>query len=158
ATLVARAQGITFNLRLGESLLGKARSGAPRTVRAKIIGVSPRAIDLGLTLPLDVVRRLNREDAGPASAERYSSAGVFARSPRDTARIVAFGATLGLEPHDTRARDVSLLVDAIIGLLSLVAAVILVVSASNIAYTFRVLVAERRAEIALYRALGASAR
>jgi ABC-type antimicrobial peptide transport system permease subunit len=53
---------------------------------------------------------------------------------------------------------VSLLVASITGLLSLVAGVILVVSASNIAYTFRVLATERRAEIALYRALGATAR
>ena len=60
-------------------------------------------------------------------------------------------------PHDTRARDVSVLIAGVTGLLSLVAAVILVVSASNIAYTFRVLVTERRAEIALYRAVGASA-
>src|SRR6185437_13062997 len=29
-TLIARAQGVTFSLRLGESLLGKARAGAPR--------------------------------------------------------------------------------------------------------------------------------
>jgi len=36
--------------------------------------------------------------------------------------------------------------------------VILVVSASNIAYTFRVLVTERRGEIALYRAVGAAGR
>ncbi|MBW2457374.1 MAG: FtsX-like permease family protein, partial [Deltaproteobacteria bacterium] len=41
--------------------------------------------------------------------------------------------------------------------LALVAAIILLVSASNIAYTFRVLVNDRRREIALYRAIGASA-
>jgi ABC-type antimicrobial peptide transport system permease subunit len=52
---------------------------------------------------------------------------------------------------------VGVLIAGVTGLLSLVAAVILVVSASNIAYTFRVLVTERRAEIALYRAVGATA-
>jgi ABC-type antimicrobial peptide transport system permease subunit len=52
---------------------------------------------------------------------------------------------------------VSLLLRGIMALLALVAAIILVVSASNIAYTFRVLVNDRRREIALYRALGASA-
>ncbi len=61
-----------------------------------------------------------------------------------------------LSPKDTRARDVSVLISGTIGLLSLVAAVIFLVSASNIAYTFRVLVTERRGEIALYRAVGAS--
>jgi len=45
----------------------------------------------------------------------------------------------------------------VMALLSLVAGVMLVVSATNIAQTFRVLVLERRAEIALYRAVGATA-
>jgi ABC-type antimicrobial peptide transport system permease subunit len=47
-------------------------------------------------------------------------------------------------------------VTSVIALLSLVALVILIVSASTIAYTFRALVVERRAEIALYRAVGAA--
>jgi putative ABC transport system permease protein len=156
-TLVARAEGVTFDLRLGESLLGKARRGAPRTVRARVVGVSKRAIDLGITLPLDVVRRWNREYASDAAADQTSSVIVQVQSGGATAGVIARGARLGLEPKDTRARDVSVLVTSVIGLLSLVAVVILVVSASNIAYTFRVLVSERRAEIALYRAVGAAA-
>jgi hypothetical protein len=155
-TLVARAQGVTFTLRLGESMLGKAKRGAPRTVKIRAVGVSKRAIDLGLTLPLAVVQRWNREQAGDAAAERYSSAMVQVATPDAAAGVLAAGQRLGLVPHDTRARDVSVLISGVTGLLSLIAAVILLVSASNIAYTFRVLVAERRAEIALYRALGAA--
>ncbi len=60
-SLVARAQGVTFTLRIGESLLGRAKAGAPRTVKVRVVGVSRRAIDLGITLPLEVVRRWNRE-------------------------------------------------------------------------------------------------
>lgn len=155
-TLVARAQGVTFTLRLGESMLGRAKHGAPRTVKIKAVGMSKRAIDLGITLPLSVVRRWNRELAGDAAAERYSSAMVQVASPDAAAGVLAKGQELGLAPHDTRARDVSVLISGVTGLLSLIAAVILIVSASNIAYTFRVLVAERRAEIALYRAVGAT--
>ncbi|MFT3766042.1 MAG: ABC transporter permease [Minicystis sp.] len=155
-TLVARAQGVTFTLRLGESMLGKAKRGAPRTVKIRAVGVSKRAIDLGITLPLAVVRRWNRELAGDAAADRYSSAMVQVASSDAAADVLAAGQKLGLTPHDTRARDVSVLISGVTGLLSLIAAVILIVSASNIAYTFRVLVAERRAEIALYRAVGAT--
>ncbi len=156
-SLVERAQGITFTLRLGESILGRAKSGAPRTVKARVVGVSRRAIDLGITLPLEVVRRWDREYAGDAAADSYSSALVQVRSADVSSAVLAKGATLGLLPRDTRARDVSVLVSGVTGLLSLVAGVILIVSASNIAYTFRVLVTERRAEIALYRAVGATA-
>jgi hypothetical protein len=156
-TLVERAQGIVFDLRLGESLLGRARAGAPRTVKARVVGVSRRAIDLGLTFPLDVVRRWNAELAGARAAGRYSSVIVQVGSGIDTSAVIAAGAAMGLEPRDTRARDVSVLITGVMALLSLVAGVILVVSASNIAFTFRVLVTERRVEIALYRAVGATA-
>ena len=154
--LASRAQGVTFSLRLGESLLGKGRAGEPRNVKARIVGVSRRAIDVGLTFPLDVVRRWNTEYASARAGARYSSVIIQVAPSGDPSEVIAAGQRLRLEPKDTRARDVSVLVRGVFGLLALVAMVILVVSASNIAYTFRVLVGERRSEIALYRALGAS--
>jgi hypothetical protein len=156
-TLIAQARGVTFSMRLGDSLLGKAKQGSPRTVRARIVGVSKRAIDLGLTVPLPVAARWNKEFAGDAAASRFSSVIVQVGSNGDTGAVIAAGARMKLTPKDTRARDVSVLISGTMGLLALVAAVIFVVSASNIAYTFRVLVTERRGEIALYRAVGASA-
>ncbi len=157
-TLVSRAQGVVFTMRLGESLLGKAKRGEVRVVKARLVGISRRAVDLGITMPLGVVKRWNTEFAGEATASSFSSAIVVSASGGDTAAVLARGAEMKLEPKDTRARDVSVLTSGIIALLSLVAGVILLVSASNIATTFRVLVAERRGEIALYRALGASGR
>jgi putative ABC transport system permease protein len=156
-TLAGRAQGVTFTMRIGESLLGRSKQGNARTVKARIVGVSGRAIDLGLTFPLPVVRRWNREYAGDRAAERYSSAVVEARSGAEVADVIAAGAKLGLSPKDTRARDVSVLVAGVMALLTLVSGVILVVSAASVAQTFRALVLERRAEIALYRAVGATA-
>lgn len=156
-TLIGRAQGVTFTLRVGESLLGKARAGSPRTVKARLVGISKRAIDLGVTFPLPVVRRWNREYAGERAGDRYSSVTVQMTSSRATSAVLEVAAGMRLEPRDTRARDVSVLITGVMALLSLVAGVILVVSASNIAYTFRVLVTERRSEIALYRAVGATA-
>ncbi len=156
-TLLSQAKGMTFTMRLGESLLGKSKQGSPRTVKARIVGVSKRAIDLGLTLPLGVATRWNKELAGDAAATRFSSVIVQVGSSSDTSAVLAVAESKKLTPKDTRARDVSVLITGTIGLLALVAAVIFLVSASNIAYTFRVLVAERRGEIALYRAVGARA-
>lgn len=154
--LLARAEGMTFSLNLGVSMLGRATKGTPRSVRARVVGISPSAIDLGLTLPLPVVARFNREFAGDAAAQNYSSVLVRTASGSDVATVVAAGANAGLEPKDTRARDVSVLLNGIVGVLTLVAGVMLAVAASNTAYTFRVLVDARRAEIGLYRALGAT--
>lgn len=157
-TMIDRAKGATFDMRLGESLLGKAKKGSVRVVKVRLAGISKRAVDLGITLPLPVVKRWNAEFAGESSAKKFSSAIVVVDDGSRTADLLARAAAMKLEPKDTRARDVSVLVSGIMALLSLVAGVILVVSASNIATTFRVLVTERRGEIALYRALGASGR
>lgn len=156
-SLVLQARGITFDMTLGTSLLGVARQGETRKVKIRVVGVSPRAIDLGATLPIDVVRRWNQEYAGESAGKSYSSVVVRVADPGDASRVIAEGGALGLVPRDTRARDVSVLISGVMALLALVAGVILAVAALNIAHTFRVLVAERQHEIGLYRALGASA-
>ncbi len=157
-TLIDRAKGAVFNMRLGESLLGKSKKGEVRVVKVRLAGISKRAVDLGITLPLPVVKRWNAELTGDASAAKFSSAIVVVEDGTHTAELLERASAMKLLPRDTRARDVSVLVSGIIALLSLVASVILLVSAANIATTFRVLVTERRGEIALYRALGASGR
>ncbi len=106
---------------------------------------------------MEVVRRWNREYAGEAAGSKYSSVVVKVEDASDTSGVIAAAAKLGLVPHDTRARDVSVLITGVLAILLLVAGVILLVAALNIAHTFRVLVAERQHEIGLYRALGASA-
>jgi putative ABC transport system permease protein len=156
-TLLRRAEGVTFQMTLGDSLLGKAHQGQPRPVKVRFVGVSPKAIDLGATLPLSVVRRWNREYAGGAAADSYSSIVVRLQDASYTSRIIQLGNERGLVPRDSKARDVSVLISGVLALLVLVATVILVVAALNIAHTLRVLVAERQREIGLYRALGATA-
>lgn len=156
-SLLGQAEGIVFKLWLGESLLGKAKQGGPRHVHARVVGISPRAIDIGITLPLETVRRWNREYSGEGAGKKYSSVLVKVVSNDHVSDVIALGQSMDLTPKDTRARDVSVLLSGVMALLALVAAIILIVSASNIAYTFRVLVSDRRREIALYRAVGASA-
>ncbi|MBX3181502.1 MAG: ABC transporter permease [Polyangiaceae bacterium] len=157
-TLVRQAKGVEFRMTLGTSLLGVAPRGKVRTVKIQVVGVSDRAVDLGVTLPIEVVRRWNDEYAGEEASRRYSSVVVRTDPPSATSRVIERGAALGLVPTDTRARDVSVLVSGVLALLVLVSSVILLVGALNISHTFRMLVSERSGEIALYRALGASAR
>ncbi len=159
-TVVAQTQEVVFRLWLGQSGLGRAfqsDKAGPRHVHARLVGVSNRAIDIGITMPLETVRRWNREFSGDAAAQEYSSVLVQVKNKAQVSELIAQASAMGLYPKDTNARDVSVLLTGIMALLALVAAVILLVSASNIAYTFRVLVNDRRREIALYRALGASA-
>jgi len=153
---IEQASKATFVMKVGESVFGRSKTGAARAMKVKIVGLSLRALDLGATLPLPVVRRLNREYAGEASVTAFSSVLVQVADGGRLAEVVRVGEGLGLEPKDTRARDVAVLITAITALLSLVAAVMLTLAGANIAGTFRTLSLSRRREIALYRALGAS--
>jgi putative ABC transport system permease protein len=155
-SLLTQAQGITFRFHLGTSMMGNAKQGKPRWVKARVVGISSQAIDLGATLPLGVVRRWNKEFGGQKAAESYSSVVIWTNSASDVAHVIDEGERRGLRPKDTTARDVSVLINGIIALLMLVAGVMFAVASSNIAYTFRVLVSERTSEIGLYRAIGAT--
>lgn len=155
-TLIQKAQGITFRFQLGISMMGRAKQGVPRSAQARIVGISPHAMDLGATLPLPVVRRWNQEFYGEDAAKNYSSVVVRVQRPDQVAEVIRVAARQGLVPKDTRARDLSVLISGVMGLLSLIAGVMLVMASSSIAYTFRVLVDERRTEIGLYRSFGAT--
>ncbi len=155
-TLIQKAKGITFRFQLGVSMMGRAKRGEPRSARARVVGISPNAMDLGATLPIGVVRRWNQEFHGAEAAASYSSVVVRVTRPDEVAELIQRAGAEGLVPRDNRARDVSVLISGVMGLLSLVAGVMLAVASSSIAYTFRVLVNERRTEIGLYRSLGAT--
>lgn len=153
---IEQANGVIFDVKIGESYLGRSKLAPPRTVRARIVGLSSHALDLGATMPLETVRRWNAELAGETSTHAFSSVLVEVDDASKLSSVVAAAEKLGLQPHDTRARDVAVLVSVIVALLSLVGVALLAVAASNIAQTFHRWATERRAEIALYRALGAT--
>lgn len=155
-SLLSRASGLVFRMELGISMMGRSKRGGVRNVKARLVGTSDSAIDLGVTVPLPVVQRWNAELYGPEAAREHSSVVVRTKSPDEVARIVELGRRNGLVPKDERARDISVMVTGIVALLTLVALAMLTVAATNTAYVFRVLVSDRRAEIGLYRALGAS--
>ncbi len=156
AFILHRAEGLVLEWDLGRAGLGSARQGTPRRVYARIVGISPRAIDLGITVPMDVARRLNREYAGGDSAEEYSSVVVYLRSPDALTPVSAVIRAAGLEIRTSGAEQMGLLVTAITAILSLTSVVTIVVASINIAHVFSALIAERRGEIGLMRALGAT--
>jgi hypothetical protein len=67
--ILRSVRGLVFEWDLGRAGMGNATRGTPRRVYARLVGVSPQAVDLGVTIPLEVARRLNREYAGDAAAD-----------------------------------------------------------------------------------------
>ena len=154
--LLRQAEGLVLEWDLGRAGLGGARQGTPRRVYAKLVGISRRAMDLGVTVPLDVARRLNREYAGDDAAEVFSSVEVYLRDPSELTRVSGEIRAQGLEIRTSGAEQMGLLVTAITVILSLASVITVIVAALNIAHVFLTLITERRGEIGLMRALGAT--
>jgi ABC-type lipoprotein release transport system permease subunit len=156
--LLRQAEGLILEWDLGRAGLGAARQGTPRRVHAKLVGVSARAMDLGVTIPMAVARRLNREYASEDAATRYSSVVVYLRDPSRMTEVAARVRAEGLEVRTRGAEQMGLLATAVTVILSLASVVTVLVAALNIAHGFAAMIAERRGELGLLRALGATRR
>ncbi len=154
-SLAQHARGIELEWDLGRAGLGFAQRGTQRRVYARIVGVTPRAIDLGITVPLSVARRLNAEYAGAAAAEQYTSLIIVVSHPEHTTTITQKVRELGLEVRTSGAEQMGLLVSVITAVLSLTSAVIVLLAALSIAHALGARVREREGEIALLRVCGA---
>lgn len=156
--ILQSARGLLLEWDLGRAGLGMARQGRQRRVHVRIAGVSSRAIDLGFTVPIEVARRLNREFASEAAGTLFTSVSIQLRHPSDTQTVTAAVRAAGLEVKTSGAEQMGLLVAVITAILSLTSIVVVIVAALNIAHVFFTMIAERRGEIGLMRALGASRR
>lgn len=153
--LIRRATGLVLEWDLGRAGLGSARQGTPRRVHARLVGVSRHAMDLGVTAPLAVAQRLNREFAGASAASRFSSVVLYLRDPGAMTELSAAVRAEGLEVRTSGAEQMGVLVKAITWILALASIVTVLVASLNIAHVFLSLIIERRGEIGLMRALGA---
>lgn len=151
--------GVRFQLHLGDSYfaadLPKERQA---TKRAEIAGFSQKAMDFGITMPLPYVEALNARYKGRQAAETYDTFILETEGNEDVSKIVSsidqYGMTLARRSEDARkAGDLLFILTVVFSFISLV---ILFVAGVNIMHTFLTLVTERRHEIGIMRAVGAT--
>ena len=159
--------GFTFWVEFGRSFHGFGRAdlvddAGVRQHQVRLVGWSPRAMQVGLTMPLEYVRRLNELYKGEESAREYHSLLVVAREGEDLARIARFveepppdGLNLSIGPSYENAKRGSLMITIMTVGLLVISLLILLLAALNIAHTFFMVVTERRREIGVLRAIGA---
>ncbi len=155
--LLSQFRGLTFTAELGKSFLSQRAFGTPRQRRMMLVGVSDRAIPLGLTVPLPYVQRWNAEYAGERAEKEYSSLSVEVRPGASITAVVDAVRKLGFAIEDNGAEQAGLAVTLLTALFLLVSLSIMLVAAVNIAHTFYRTVSERRRELGVMRAVGASA-
>jgi len=156
--LAGRLRGFTFTVTLGQSLFGRAPSPRPPAERrVALVGVADHAAPLALTIPLGAMQRWNAAYGPPGAGAERSAVLLTLDERADMTAISTAVRRLGLEPSDGGAEKIGLLVTLFTLLFALVSAAILVVATVSIAHTFFRAVAERRRELGLLRALGATA-
>lgn len=151
-----RVVGVTADLTVGASMLrADPRQGIVRE-RVRLVGFSDRAIPFGLTLPLDVVRRLNVRFGTPRAGDAYHSAILELDSPREASTVMPAVEALGLAVSDRGARRAAGLLTFLMVIAAAVGAAVLGVAATSVAHAFFLSVEGRRRDIAVLRAMGAT--
>lgn len=150
--------GFELNLTLGKSFLGRSDRSKPLTRRVRLVGFSDQAISVGITLPLPYVKRYNEKFGGAEAASTYHSIILRVSDQTEVPAIVAQVRKAGFELAEStenaeRAGDIIKTVQSVFALVSII---IIGIAAINISQMFFMLIAQRRREIGVLRAVGAS--
>ena len=151
--------GVEMRMTHGESMITKDMEPEQRIVkRCRLAGFSDKALDLGVTVPLDYVRRVNAHFRGRAESDRYDTVILQTRGNEDVSAVTmaaeARGFQLSRKSQDARKAGTMLFILTLVfGFISLV---ILLIAAINITHVFLMIIYERKHEIGILRAIGAS--
>jgi ABC-type antimicrobial peptide transport system permease subunit len=151
-----------FSIGLGSTTIAGSNTSIrarPRRVEGVLVGLSQKAMPIGMTVPIQYVQRWNREYLGNEAATTYSSIIV---TLKDKTKIAPFAQwlqdTQDLRLEDSLGEKFATVLFVVRLVLVLISLVIIGISAINIAHNFFMQVTERRRELGLLRAIGATQR
>ena len=160
--------GMSFDVHLGRSMFtSKSSNVKPITRKFQLVGISRRAIPLGVTLPLSYAQQMNkyfsnRDEAGDVlDVEKkkfttFSSVIVRVKSKSQITSFLAYIKRLGFTQKDTNAETIGLVILFVTGILVFISFVIIIIAAINIANTYFMIISELRRQIGTTRAIGAN--
>jgi len=151
--------GVGFRMHLGGSFFTENLPKDRQAIRhTRIVGFTNKALDFGATMPLGIVRALNARFKGRDTASTYGTFVLETEGNEDVSGLIAAvedrGLTLSRKSRDARkAADMLFILTLVFSFISVV---IMGVAAVNITHTFLMILTERRYEIGILRAIGAS--
>ena len=150
--------GLEFTGVFGKSYLGRSKKGKAVEKRMRLVGFSYKAMNLGATMPIGYVSRLNHRFRGEDASKEYHSILVDTVSNDRVAEVVEEIRKTGFVLSDKyeSAQRAGLLILLMTLVFNLISLIILAIAAVNIMHTFLMIVLERRRELALMRAVGAT--
>ena len=155
----AALSGLQFNATLGKSYLGSSTGGEPITRRFELVGFSDKAIGIGVTIPIGYVKRFNARFRGKDDIADYHSILVETTNNEAVVPVASYvqdNMGLDLDEKYENAQKAGLIITIITAIFTLISIVIIGIAAVNIMHTFLMVIVERRKEIGLMRAVGAS--
>ena len=130
---------------------------SPRQIEGVLLGINDKAIPIGITVPIGYVKRWNQEYLGTEAATTYSSIVVRLEDKDDVGPFAAWiEKDLDLRLQDSEGKQFALVIFVVTIFFLLISLIIVTISAINIAHNFFMQVSERRREIGLMRAVGAT--
>jgi ABC-type antimicrobial peptide transport system permease subunit len=149
-----------FSIGLGQTTIAGSNTSInhrPRRVEGVLVGISSRAMSIGMTVPIQYIQRWNRQYMGEEAATTYSSIIVTVKHREDIAPFSQWlQDSLDLRLDDSLGEKFATALFVIRFALIGISLVIIGISAINIAHNFFMQVTERRRELGLLRALGAT--
>ncbi len=151
--------GVRFHVAFGDSFFTQdAARPMQQYKQAQVVGFSRKAPELGVALPLPVVAHWNHRLRGNDSQGPYDAVLLETADNEAVPQVITAAESLGfsLSRKSQAARTAGAVIFFTALGLVLLALVVLAVAGVQIAQTFAMLVHERRKEIAVLRALGAT--
>ncbi len=152
-------KSLKFQIELGHAQMAGVKVAMKERadcVSGQLVGISRKAIQVGLTVPIGYIRRWNAEFVSDDAARHYSSIVVDVKHKDDVAGFVKWVKNNGYEQEDSYTEELSSAIFIVTLLFLVISFVIIGISAVNISHTFFMLISERRREIGILRAIGAT--
>jgi ABC-type lipoprotein release transport system permease subunit len=151
-------KSLRFHIELGKSpVKGLIEVNSPSEKHeGMLVAISNKAMPIGITVPIGYVKRWNKQFIGDHAVKSYSSIVVDLAAKDQVASFVSWVKAEGYEQEESYAENFALVISIVTLLFLVISFVIIGMSAVNIAHTFFMLISDRKREIGIMRAVGAS--